>query len=101
MRPACGSCSAMVALLMLEEVLLATVSMIVSCTSFPAAAAAPRVYVPLKSLAAGAANALSASASNKTAEIRRDVRAEIMGFLQRLQPKAETRQKMRAVLKLL
>jgi hypothetical protein len=36
------------------------------------------VYVPLKSLA-GAENALNASASNITAEIRRDVRAEIMG----------------------
>jgi hypothetical protein len=64
----------MVALPMLEEVLLATVSMIVSCTSFPAAAAAPNVYVPLKSLA-GAANALNVSANNMTAEIRRDVRA--------------------------
>jgi hypothetical protein len=76
---------------MLEEVLLATFSMIVSCTSFPAAAAAPRVYVPLKSLA-GAAKALSASASNTTEKNRRDVRAEIMGFLQRLQPVAEAKQ---------
>src|SRR5690242_7902655 len=70
----------MVALLMLVEVLLATFSMMVSCTSFPAAAGAPRVYVPLKSLE-GAAKALSANASNAIARIRRDVRAEIMGFL--------------------
>jgi hypothetical protein len=68
----------MVALPMLEEVLLATVSMIVSCTSFPAAAAAPSLYVPLKS-PAGAAKALNASASNIRTVIRRDVRAEIMG----------------------
>src|SRR5437868_1677042 len=77
-RPALGSCSEMVALLMLEEVLLATFSMMVSCTSFPVAAGAPRVYVPLKSLA-GAENALNVSASNIRTEIRRDVRAEIMG----------------------
>jgi hypothetical protein len=58
------------------------------------------VYEPLKSLA-GAAKALNASASNRTAEIRRDVRAEIMEFLQRFQPMAETGQKMKALLKLL
>src|ERR1700739_4690664 len=85
---------------MLEEVLFATFSMIVICTSLPAAAAAPRVYEPLKSLA-GAAKALNASASKITAEIRRDVRAEIMGFLQQLQLVAEAGQKMKALLKLL
>jgi hypothetical protein len=81
----------MVALLMLEEVLLATASMIVTCTSFPAAAAAPRVYVPLKSFS-GAANALNASASNTTEINRRDVRAEIMGFLHWLRAVAEAGQ---------
>jgi hypothetical protein len=53
--------------------------MIVICTFFPAAAAAPSVYVPLKSLA-GAAKALNTSASNTTEKSRRDVRAEIMGI---------------------
>jgi hypothetical protein len=65
--------------------------MIVICTSFPAAAAAPSVYVPLKSLA-GAANALNTSASNITAETRRDVRAEIMGIPPLASAVAEARQ---------
>jgi len=62
---------------MLEEVLFATFSMIVICTSFPAAAGAPRVYAPLKSLE-DAAKALSVNTNNEKIRTRRDVRAEIM-----------------------
>jgi hypothetical protein len=49
------------------------------------------VYVPLKSFS-GAANALNASASNTTEINRRDVRAEIMGFLHWLRAVAEAGQ---------
>jgi hypothetical protein len=69
--------------------------MIVICTSFPAAAAALNLYVPVKSLA-GATNALNASAKNRTTVIRRDVRTEIMGDSSTASPKGET-EKMKLV----